>query len=265
MQQGQQQRERGAVLQTPVRNHYFYGQLLGVESFELETGYEVGQRRMLNRLVLGCGVVCGLGIDLLPDGRRIAVERGLAIDGWGREIVVPRRTDPIEIPQQVIDASLERAGDCPEDACVQVVICYHECLGDPQPELAGDCQTADPCVPSTIRERYRIAFRDHCERYDEPCASSGAIRGRRIDHDRLAWWVTYERDCGRPPRDPCIPLANLGVFEPEDETARCHHERVDIGVRPVVWSNVLLRELVADALGRDRDDEGRRGEGHYDY
>ena len=59
---------RRAGLQTPMRNRYFYGQLLGVNNFELETDYAIRQRRLLNRLVLGYGVVCGLNVELTSDG-----------------------------------------------------------------------------------------------------------------------------------------------------------------------------------------------------
>jgi hypothetical protein len=256
-----QQRNRGAGLETPVRNNYFYGQLLGVENFELETGYGIGHRRLLNRLVLGYGVVCGLGVDVLSGGRRVTIDEGLAIDRLGREIVVPRKTDPITIPEETIQSALDRAEECKEDACIQVVICYHECLDDPEAALAGDCQTVDPCAPSRIRERYRVAFRDRCERRDDDCRSPRELGGRRrIDYDRLAWWVTYGRDCSPTVRDPYIPLANIAVEDPEDDAARCDRESVDIGVRPIVWSNVLIKQLLLAALDRDRDDEGRYDE-----
>jgi len=250
-------KDRGPGLRSPVRNNYFYGQLLGVENFELETGYGIGQRRLLNRLVLGYGVVCGLGVRVLSGGRRIVLSPGLALDRWGREIVVPRESEPIELPEDVIKAALGRADDCDDEPCIQVVICYHECLGDPQPALAGDCHTADPCAPSTIRERYRIRFRDRCDRPDEePCGRARIVRNGRIDQERLAWWVT-DRDCLSLPRDPCIPLANLRIEDPEDP--RCDRDGVDIGVRPVVWSNLVLRELLMAALDRDGNDHG-----HYD-
>jgi hypothetical protein len=261
MQPHHKQRDRGAALQTPVRNNYFYGQLLGVENFELETAYGILQRRLLNRLVLGYGVVCGLGVDVLAGGRRITIDAGLGIDRLGREIVVPTKTQPITIPEQTIRSALDWADECNEDACIQVAICYHECLDEPQTALAGDCTTVDPCAPSRLRERYRVTFRDRCERRDYDERRSGRdLGGRRIDHERLAWWVTYGRDCGPPTRDPCIALANIAVVDPDDGEAGCDRESVDIGVRPVVWSNVLIRQLLMAALDRDLEDEGHYGQ-----
>jgi hypothetical protein len=251
MQHTHRRTDRGTDLESPVRNNYFYGQLLGVENFELETGYSIAQRRLLNRVVLGYGVVCGLGVRVLSGGRRIAISAGVALDRWGREIIVPRETDPIDIPDGVIQSALTRADECDEEACIQVVLCYHECLGDPVPAMAGDCQTVDPCAPSTIRERYRVRFRDRCDRCDDESGGrSRVVSGGRIDHQRLAWWVT-DRDCSRLPRDPCIPLANLRIDRPDDDDARCDREAVDIGVRPIVWSNLLLKELLTAALDSD--------------
>ncbi len=43
------------------RNRYFYGKLLTVRDFEVEQRYHSGKRALLNRLVHGAGVVCGLG------------------------------------------------------------------------------------------------------------------------------------------------------------------------------------------------------------
>ena len=53
-------------LQAPKRNHYFHGKLLDVYHFELETAYLNFKRRMLNRLVTGYGVVCGLNVKAHP-------------------------------------------------------------------------------------------------------------------------------------------------------------------------------------------------------
>src|SRR6516162_5547122 len=85
---------RRAGLQTPVRNRYFYGQLLGVHNFELETEYFIRQRSLLNRLILGYGVVCGLNVELTSDGRKVVIWPGLAFDKWGRHIVVTQKTAP---------------------------------------------------------------------------------------------------------------------------------------------------------------------------
>src|SRR5512134_2980467 len=90
---------RGHV-ETPTRNNYFYGKLLDVHHFELETSYFNQKRWLLNRLVSGFGVVCGLDVQPGP-GDTIVVTPGVALDKWGREIVVPRATRPIPFPKDL--------------------------------------------------------------------------------------------------------------------------------------------------------------------
>ncbi len=69
------------------RNKYFYGKLLSVEDFTFEQKYMNDKRRLINRLVHGVGVVCGLNVVRVDD-TTISVESGLALDSTGREIVV---------------------------------------------------------------------------------------------------------------------------------------------------------------------------------
>ena len=57
--QGSADRRRGQ-LATPRRNKFFHGKMMDVYQFELETAYEIGLRRLSNRLVTGFGVVSGL-------------------------------------------------------------------------------------------------------------------------------------------------------------------------------------------------------------
>ena len=98
--------QRGRLV-TPRRNNFFNGKKMDAYLFELETGYGIGMRRMLNRMALGGGVVCGL--DVTPGDTRCSVRitAGLAIDGWGREIVVPDDSAPVVIPQNLLDRVCE--------------------------------------------------------------------------------------------------------------------------------------------------------------
>src|SRR5256885_16013714 len=78
-------------LAEPHRNNYFYGKLLDVGHLEMEQRYFNRKRWLVNRLAVGCGVLCGLhGTE--EEGRLI-VAPGAAIDGLGREIAVPHSID----------------------------------------------------------------------------------------------------------------------------------------------------------------------------
>jgi hypothetical protein len=81
-------------LQQFQRNRYFYGKLMSVRDFETEQDYMNEKRHLLNRLVHGAGIVCGLdGIQVVTqaDGKiTLSFEAGgVALDNCGREIVVP--------------------------------------------------------------------------------------------------------------------------------------------------------------------------------
>lgn len=69
------------------RNRYYVGKLLTSADFQVEQVYSNQKRRFLNELMFGSGIVCGLGVYSLDD-LSIMVESGVAVDGWGREIVV---------------------------------------------------------------------------------------------------------------------------------------------------------------------------------
>lgn len=84
------------------RNLYFPGKQLVTRDMEAEQRYFNNKRRLLNSLLHGSGIVCGLGVTAVEEnspvsgsassiGMSVAVEPGLAIDGTGREIVVPEQ------------------------------------------------------------------------------------------------------------------------------------------------------------------------------
>jgi hypothetical protein len=71
----------------PVRRlHYFSGQSLSPEDLQAEQDYHREMRYLHNRL-LGQGVVSGLDVTA-GDGSSVTVSPGLAIDGYGRELVL---------------------------------------------------------------------------------------------------------------------------------------------------------------------------------
>lgn len=250
------------ALKSPVRNRYFHGKLLDVYHFQLETDYMNAKRYLLNRLVSGYGVVCGLDVKCEPDHRHIVVEPGVAIDKWGREIIVPEKTKPIPIPNYLIarengegqgyhrpqKQGYPQGEEKEEEGVFRVMLCYHECESDPTPVLGGDCGTVEECAAGSIRERYRITFKEgpappirlHCRIPD-------LFRGDRLDYEALARHVS--EGCPDPPADPCIPLANL---RPGDDG--CDPDRIDITVRPIVYANDLLLEIILSMLEEGRDD-----------
>src|SRR4051812_17359731 len=72
-----------------IRNHFYHGKLMDAYHFELETDYLNAKRWLNNRLIAGSGVVCGLDVRPAPnDEEAVIVTSGMAIDRYGREILV---------------------------------------------------------------------------------------------------------------------------------------------------------------------------------
>lgn len=252
------------------RNRFFFGKMLDEFHFKLETDYQNGKRWLINRAILGYGVVCGL--DVIPAKDRndaIILTAGFAIDKWGREIIVPQDTPPIQIPPDVIAKTKDRhenpdqaarhaqypEGKYQDDErrCVQVMLCYHECETDPEPVLAGDCHSPGLCAPGSIREGYRIKFTPWCDYpTNDQCQFPHIVSDGRIDFEALVTWVTRERDCLSAPKDPCIRLAHIHL---SDDGHDCDPDRIDIAVRPIVYSNDLLFDIL---LGWQSQIHGRR-------
>ncbi len=74
------------------RPNYFEGKLLTAADFRAEQEYQNQKRWLHNRMLHGYGVVAGLEVLIEENenaGAEIIVSPGLALDGWGREIIVP--------------------------------------------------------------------------------------------------------------------------------------------------------------------------------
>jgi hypothetical protein len=236
----------------PVRNRYFYGKLLDVVHFELEQNYFNCKRWILNRLVTGYGVVCGLGVQLVPGTQTVVVLPGVAIDKCGREIIVCGSSDPIALSPPPAAAAAPAGGtppatapggsasDCCDGNFDHLSICYHECPSDPVPALGGDCDTQGLCSPGSIRERYKIEKRGG-KLASASTASSiqDVISGGQLNYGALAIYVT--NPCPGRANDCCIPLANIRI---PDAGGSYDQSSIDITIRPIVYTNDLLYQLI---------------------
>lgn len=226
------------VLAAPERNHYFYGKLLDVQQLQKEQRYFIAARRRLNRLVLGHGVVCGLSV--VPDtAGLVRIQPGVALDAWGREIVVP---EAVGInPHQLTDDQGRATGEpIATGTVVELCLAYAEKKTDPVPVLVPDCDTPGNCAPSTIREGFYVIVRlaegvapapPSCQFGDFPLPAAGPL------HDLLC--ERLSAPCPEPPADPCVPLARVTLTLPLNEGSINTHAG-----RRLVYSNALLYELL---------------------
>lgn len=109
------------------RNRYFYGKLLSVDDFEAEQRYMNDKRRMLNRFLYGTGVVCGMQVVEVDD-LTVSLERGLALDFSGREIVV---ASPVTKRLSAIEGFSRYAASGEERQELYLCIAYDEQMKEP--------------------------------------------------------------------------------------------------------------------------------------
>jgi hypothetical protein len=196
--------------QAPTRVNYFDGQLLDADDLRDEQDYHRGRHQRLGRLAVGSGVLCGLEVTVTGDGQ-VVVAPGIAIDGLGREIVVPAAC-LLADPFQPTDDDGQPRGEPVRDGTVTLFLCYAELAGDAQPVVPGAGEAGDRMPDRTV-ESFRIAIRDG-ERPPGPGLSTAqcdaflpADSPRGFDR-RAALREALDRSCW-PPGEACVALASL--------------------------------------------------------
>jgi hypothetical protein len=149
----------GRVLErvsAPQRNNYFYGKLLDVPHFQMEQNYFNRQRWLLNRLALGKGVLSGLEVKVSQDRKQLYITPGAAIDGAGKEIMVPGEYffDPWKLTDDC--GRVTETLSPHEEHEIVISICYRECFADYAPVLVTDCNVQEQCAPGTIIESFFV-------------------------------------------------------------------------------------------------------------
>ena len=231
-------------LAQPERNRYYYGKLLDVSHFEIEQNYLNGKRWLMNRLIGGTGVVCGLNVSVDADGARLILEPGVAIDGWGREIVVPEASAPFD-PRALTDATGKPAGTLTGAGTVTISICYQECGIEPAPVLIASCNPQGDCSPGITREHYFIVVTEGsavrsattCGFPDLYTPTGGSSEIPDI-HPALSNRIV--QGCAEPEGAGCILLAEVAIPSEGAITV----EMIDNTVRPLVVNNATLLELI---------------------
>ena len=145
------------------RNRYFYGKLLTVRDFEKEQSYHNTKRTMLNRLVTGAGVVCGLGVTA-SDESTLVIESGMAIDYRGREIVLP---ETIFRKLRMLEGQETLNGQ--QDA----YLCIAYAVEDVEPVNATGAEVGSERQFDLTREGYRLYITGEAPNYQELLEAAG--------------------------------------------------------------------------------------------
>ena len=224
-------------LVAPERNNFFYGKLMDVTQFEKEQRYFNQKRLLLNRLVVGSGLVCGLNVVPGAEGM-VSIQAGVAIDGLGREVVVPEAV--LVNPHQLTDDQGAPAGDLLTTGTVTICLAYAENKSDQVPVLVPDCDTPGNCAPSTIREGFRVLVRftegeaplpPACNLGEFPLPANGDL------HALLCERINSATCSADAVGDPCVPLARV-TLPLNDQSIHPH------AGRRLIYSNALLYELI---------------------
>lgn len=234
--------DMGNTLSAPQRNNYFYGKLMDVFHFQMEQKYADGKRRLLNRLSLGEGVLCGLEVTV--QNNQLWISPGVAIDAWGREIVVPTATSVD--PWQLTDPSGEPTTLLPQTAPAQVYLSlvYRECAADFMPVLVTDCNTQAQCAPGTIVESFRFVVQQETPSTvpDPNSGACSALSGTSASQRRQLLSRALAGSCPNPSGTGSVTLASIQLnSDGNNGTVGA----IDSWTyRPAVYSNAQLLDLI---------------------
>jgi hypothetical protein len=230
-----------AELYPARRNRYYYGKLMDVLHFSLEQRYVLSKEWLYNRAVLGSGVVCGLDVQTVTTdaGHGLVIGGGLAIDGWGREIIVPEKVALVPLALTDQCGGPQPAKDGPLPSKLVVKICYAECLTDFAPAMVNDpdCGCGDDCEAGTVVETYCLkVLEGTAPPVEEPCVES-VMKGLK-NGNLHAVLCELSGTCAPDSDDPCLVLANVTV-DPNGVLL------VDsVAPRPVAPTNRILMALI---------------------
>jgi hypothetical protein len=224
------------------RVNYYTGMLLSEADLRQEQSYQREKSRQHLRYLHGYGTVCGL--QVVPYGSEkpafIKVEPGLALDRWGREIIVPQAAE-LDLEAYAHDAG----------GALFVVLEYKETPVDQHP-TPGAVPEAETSSPARVLETFELLVRDkppETSRHSNTGfneilkkARSGKLDAERL-HQLLCEYVI--QPCEPCASDPGVALAKV-TFPPKGPVTR-----VDIDnctYRPIALPTNLLMEILVETL-----------------
>jgi len=223
---------RLAGLHAPRRNRYYAGKLLATSDLEMEQDYLRGADAQLARHVLGAGVVCGLDVTAGDAGDRpsIHVGAGLALDGWGRRVVVP------------CDVEVALPARMPRPASMVVRLRYEAHAADVAPSVLADDE--DRSEAGTWIEGHRVEIAEGTAPAAPGGCSEATLELIRAGQVAQALALLARAACAAPARDPAVTLAAITTTADGALT-------IDAGAaRAVVPTNVALLQLIACLAAR---------------
>ena len=196
------------------RNRYFTGKYLTARDLTAEQRYFVSRHRLHQRALHGWGIVVGLDVVRHPDPECakagwVVVTPGIAVDGYGREVVV-RQPVPVRLPAVFpIDVPCGReGGDVPKapplpNTTRLLVVRYAESCVEPVPVFAD----ADGCTPRKASNRVSEGVCFRLAGYDE--------------NSPACWGTPHPPKCPCPPAGPTAIPESLEAILADSHPADC--------------------------------------------
>jgi hypothetical protein len=169
------------------RVHYFEGQFLRTQDFNDEQAYHLAMHRRHNIAHHTWGIVSGL--ELVQVEGNFFVEPGMAVDGYGRELVLPQKT-PLSSSAFVDKNSKE----------LEVWLIYDRAGTDQPPAGYAGCSNGNGSGESFYRcvERAQIVLEKPDPEFPDPRRPKGLIiQDRNFDASRTSpdcpksYWPVY--------------------------------------------------------------------------
>ena len=181
------------------------------------------------------------------------MKAGLAIDWTGREIIVPTHDEARRwtVPDSVHQAAkkFQQIPDPKSGKPKGKVISSGPCSATRTTRTRIRAVDSDPGA-GTIHEKYEVCFDPHkAPPVSCRCRVPNLFDDAAAVHAMLAKWVAQHTARARI---PCITLANL-TLDADDKDADCGDDPIDITVRPLVYSNDLLFEMILGLLESSDD------------
>jgi len=219
------------------RIHYTYGLLLDETRLQREQHAIKRRSNLINRLMSGSGVVCGLSVfEAQAENGLIAIDRGCALDDAGNMILVP---EVVQLdPRQLTDEQGNPLGEPLTEGIVEVCLAYAEQLVDPVPVFIPDPAASGDSAYSSIREGYRLIVRQAAEAPPSPPACTlGELSAPVAETLHALMCERVSAACPEPASPACVPLARVTLPLTEASIDQCSG-------RSLVYNNALLYELI---------------------
>ena len=223
------------TLDPAKRVNYTLGLVLGEDEFRQEQHYFFERDKLLNRLLHGYGVACGLRVSTAPEGGdfEVRVEPGLALTPRGNVVRVPEAQCARlgAWLQRHRDEVLGRLGSPPGAGPLPLYVrlCFRDCETDPVPIPGGPCRSQeDSLAPSRITDSFEleIALDPPDQAEEDVVRRFGELLGRidieedqpsDITEEEMEDLVRDLLEAGSPPAGPASPPgSNIIHLHPDD-------------------------------------------------